>query len=198
MELKEDEQAPDDQPMDVVSSHHSDNQIASSKLKSRPSIAGQLAASRLVKKARLSLLPRSSISSSSTANKPASSKMTVPGVKPVDLSKETIDFIFKSSVTLPNFATHLMTQLFDQSELLKCRNVYGRSAAYPHQIQNPDEALDERRVNIIRRCVEEKVGASDQTWKQCVNAMNTKIGKLRAELRPTEKRWLHVFELKSI
>ena len=192
MKLKEDEPAPAGQQMDVTPSDHSENQIATANskpnmIKSRPSIASQLAAIRLVKKARFSLINKSRISSHPAAIKPTNNNITVPEVNSEDLSKETIDSIFESSCSLLNFATRLMAQLFDQSELLKSRNVYGLSGPHPHQIQNLEEALDERRVNIIRRLVEERAKPGDYTWKQCVRAMNNKIGKIRAELLP-EKR----------
>ena len=191
MELKDDEPVHDGEQMDVMSPDHSENQIASIKSRpnvtnSRPSIAGQLAASRLVKKARLSLITKSRISSRPAATKPTSNNIAQANkVKPGDLSKETIDVIYESSVTLPNFATHLMTHLFDQTELLKCRNVLGRS--HGGHYCNPDEALDERRVNTIRRLVEEKAGASDHTWKKCEKAMNEKIRRMKVDLN-REKR----------
>ena len=170
--------------MDVVPLDHSGNQARSrpNATKRRPSIASQLAASRLVKKARLSLLPRQNISSRPAAKKSTSNNVASPPATSGDLSKETVDSIFESSCSLLNFATRLMAHLFDQAELLKSRNVYGRSGAFPHQIQNLEEALDERRVNIIRRLVEDRSEPGDHTWKQCVTAMNNKMGKMRAPL----------------
>ena len=180
MELKEDEQAPDGQRTDVAPSNHPGNQSTSRPYvnKRRPSIAGQLAASRLIKKARLALLPKSGISRPA-ATKPTSNNTAAPEIKPEVLSTDTIDVIFERSCSTLSFATRLMTRLFDKTELLKCRNVHGRSAGRSQHC-NPDEALDERRVNIIRRLVEEKVGASNRTWKECVRAMNKKICNIKA------------------
>ena len=131
-------------------------------------------ASWLVKKARLSLINKSSF-----VSKPTSHHITAPEVEPGDLSKETIDSIFESSCSLLSFATRLMSHLFDKSELLKCRNVYGRSGPICYQIGNPEEALDEKRINIIRRLVEERPKPGDHTRMECVHAMNKKIGLMR-------------------
>ena len=74
-----------------------------------------------------------------------------------------------------------MMYLFDQSELLKCRNVYGRVSNQPLVKPKPEEALDEKRVAMIRRLVEE-VGASDnRVWSLCVKAMNKKICNLKTK-----------------
>ena len=194
MELKEDEPAPDGQPMDIVLLDHSDNQIASSKSKSRQSIAGQLAASRLVKKARLPLINKSNISSLPVATKSTNKNITVPEVNSGELSNETIDSIFEISSSTPNFATRLIAHLFDQAELLKSRNVHGWFGPINNRILNPNEALDKNSVNIIRRLVEERAKPGDHTWKQCVKSMNSKISQIKAALSE-EKRWVHVFEL---
>ena len=179
--LKEDEPAPDGQQMVITPLDHSGNQAGSrpNASKRRPSTAGPLAASRLVKKARLSLLPKSNISLRPSATKSTSNNITAPEVQPGDLSKETIDSIFENSCSTLSFATRLMLHLFDQTELHKCQNVYGRSGLFGYQIQNPDEALDERRVNTIRRLLEEKAEISDRTWKECVSTMNRKIGRMK-------------------
>ena len=138
-----------------------------------------------------------SISSRPAATKPTSNKMTAPDIKPRGLSKETINAIFESSCSLLNFASRLMTHLFDQSELLKCRNVFGRFDA--NRQVNPKEALDERRVNTIRRLVEERAAPGDYTWQQCVDSMNKKLCEIKAQA--PKNMWvlsvLAIFQLSS-
>lgn len=102
-----------------------------------------------------------------------------------DLSPETVDHIYHRSRSVINFATNLMTHLFDHAELLSCLNVYGRHYSSPFSLKH--KGLDERRVNIIKRAVQEKAGSGREIWPCCVKAMNDKINleKRRAN-RPTK------------
>ena len=93
-----------------------------------------------------------------------------------------MDEIFANSHSNQNFATKLMTQLFDKSELLRCRNVNGIAKDNPYLAPKKDEALDEKRVAIIRRLVQERAAPDKIVWSKCVIAMNKKIIELKAKM----------------
>ena len=100
-----------------------------------------------------------------------------------DLSKEKVEDMFANSRSITQFAGSLMTRLFDESEILKSKNVYGKvprgrhwRKKGPHDSQRrANGALDPARVEVIRQLVAEKTGSNNSIWKSCVQAMNAKI-----------------------
>lgn len=91
--------------------------------------------------------------------------------KSKDLSKPTVDDIYKRSRSILNFATNLMLHLFDKSELRNCPYVYEPLAKMVKKQPQIKKSLDQNRVNIIRELVQERVGPNPQIWKKCVNSM---------------------------
>lgn len=104
-----------------------------------------------------------------------------------ELSKETVDAIFRNSIHVRAFAANLMRQLFDHSELIECTNVMGRPTGTKKLNNSTDHfkkaALDPVRVDFIRRQVLERVGPSDKIWSSCIGRMNQMLHDLKKSFR---------------
>lgn len=96
------------------------------------------------------------------------------------LSRETIDSIYELSHGLPNYALALMMHLFDNSELVEARNVYGRRG---NSVGRLERSLDRRRLEIIRQLLEEKGTVDEGLWKRCVRTMNLGIYRARDRVK---------------
>lgn len=95
-----------------------------------------------------------------------------------NLSYQDINHTYRLSTSIPSFATALLEHMFDESELKKCLNVYGRAPCSPIP---SNRCLDPRRVDLIRQIIEENSLFDRALWRQCVTRMNTRIEKLKGE-----------------
>ena len=117
-------------------------------------------------------------SSTSSAATSADEAPTYPSIDK-NLSYLKINSIYHKSHSIQNFATNLLLHLFDISELTQNVNVNGRVM----NGKTAKNALDEKRINIIRQIVEEKAEYDEQVWPSCVNAMNKKISAIKKHKR---------------
>lgn len=120
-------------------------------------------------------------SASSVAANSADEATTTSSFPSIDknLSYLKINSIFHKSHSIQNFATNLLLHLFDIAELTQNVNVNGRVM----NGKTAKNALDEKRINIIRQIVEEKAEYDEQVWPSCVNAMNKKISAIKKHKR---------------
>ena len=102
-----------------------------------------------------------------------------------NLSYETMNEIFKKSMTIPNFAKNVMLHLFSNAELLECMNVRGLDTSQ-HVV---GRCLDEARVETIRQIVDEIAGDlfDQKLWYYCIDRMNTGILRLKKSSRINKK-----------
>lgn len=83
----------------------------------------------------------------------------------------------KQASSIPNLATRLLLELFDEEELIGDVNVRGISMCGINQ----KRGLDPERIETIRKfCMDQAEAGTDKEslWRQCVNAMNKKISYL--------------------
>lgn len=96
-----------------------------------------------------------------------------------NLDYDQFNAIFKKSSSVPNMAANIMVLLFEESEILACLNVAGRNSA----AKQYGPALDPKRIQIIRKIVQENSIQEPTIWQECVHKMNHRIADIK-------KRWL--------
>ena len=81
---------------------------------------------------------------------------------------------------MPVFARNLMVHLFSADEMKECFNVIGRVRREPEE-PNKTSGLDQVRIELIRRIVEENSLHDKQLWFVCLQIMNIQIRKTKTK-----------------
>ena len=89
-----------------------------------------------------------------------------------NISYETMNQIYRSSKSIPNFAKNVMRQLFSVTELKRCTTVFGRTFSSKTSTRY---GLNAARVELIRQMVEENYYNDPKLWPYCVSVMNGEI-----------------------
>jgi hypothetical protein len=90
------------------------------------------------------------------------------------LTKEEINYLYRSTVSPAHFSVRLMLKLFSNAELNTGKNVYGRT--YRRDVVHK-EALDPTRIDYIYEIVFKYYPNENRKicWSRCIKSMNDKI-----------------------
>ncbi len=91
-----------------------------------------------------------------------------------NLTKEEINYLYRSTVSPAHFSVRLMLKLFTNNELNTGKNVYGRT--YRRDVVHK-EALDPNRIDFIYEIVFKYYPNENRKtcWSRCIKSMNDKI-----------------------